>query len=208
MKGLILKDIYVFGKSMRGYIGVIVAFLLAPFAGETWAFMSLFDCMMVGAMAQSLISLDERSKWQSYVATMPVKKSDYVSSKYILTLIVTGVVMAASAILNMICVLTTDYFRWADLIRTLAMQFSISCLAVAIQLPWVFKYSVEKARIAYYVMVLFVTGGSILGVYPAGWLSGCDALEGPALLGLCLLSAVVYASAWWLSIRFYEEREV
>lgn len=155
-------------------------------------------------MAQSWISLDERSKWQSYVATMPVKKFDYVSSKYILALIATGVVMAASAILNMICVLTTDYFRWADLIRTLAMQFSISCLAVAIQLPWIFKYGVEKARIAYYVMVLFVTGGAIL-------LDGSQdvmALEGTAQLGLCVLSAVVYALTWWLSVRFYEEREV
>lgn len=204
MKGLILKDIYVFGKSMRGYIGVIAVFLLAPFAGETWAFMSLYACMMVGAMAQSWISLDESSKWQSYVATMPVKKSDYVSSKYILTLIAIGVVMAASAVVNMICIFTTDHFHWADLIRTLAMQFSVSCLAVAIQLPWIFKYGVEKARIAYYVMVLFVTGGSIL----LGGSQGVMALEGTAQLGLCVLSAVVYALTWWLSIRFYEEREV
>lgn len=31
MKGLILKDIYVFGKSMRGYIGVIVFFFAGAF---------------------------------------------------------------------------------------------------------------------------------------------------------------------------------
>lgn len=201
MKGLILKDIYTFGKSMRGCIGAIAIFLLFPFVGEKWAFMPLFACMMIGAIVQSWISMDERSKWQSYATTMPIKKCEYVSAKYLLALIATGAVMVATAITTTICMLSRGTFLWSSLTTMLALQFAISCLAVSVQLPWIFKYGVEKARIAYYVMVLSVSS--------AVSLSGLQIMtEGAALIALCLASAAVYALAWWISIRFYEKREV
>lgn len=201
MKGLILKDIYTFGKSMRGCIGAIAVFLLLPFVGEKWSFMPLFSCMMVGAIVQTWVSMDERSRWQSYVTTMPTKKSDYVSAKYLMALIATGVVMAASAITTAICMLSRGTFLWSNLTMMLALQFSISCLAVSIQLPWIFKYGVEKTRIAYYVMVLAVSCAVPLNELQI-------MTEGTALSALCLVAAGIYALAWWLSIRFYEKREV
>lgn len=201
MKGLIIKDIYTFGKSMRGCVGAIAVFLLFPFVGEKWSFMPLFACMMVGASVQTLISMDERSKWQSYVTTMPTQKSDYVSAKYLLALIATGVVMAASAITTSICMLSRGAFIWSNLKVMLALQFSISCLAVSIQLPWIFKYGVEKARIAYYAMVLAVSCTVSLNELQI-------MTKGVTLIALCLAAAGIYALAWWLSIRFYEKREV
>ena len=83
----------------------------------------------------------------------------------------------------------------------------LSFLTPAISLPPMFRWGVEKGRMAYYISVGLVCGISafvvnvsditLLGFLP----------NSAAMLLLGLASLVAYGISWYLSILFYQKRE-
>lgn len=208
MKGLILKDIYTSIKCLRSYFVIMALFIAAPFISEDVFFCAFYPCLICGMFPQSLISYDERSKWESYCGTLPIRKSDVVSAKYIVSLIMIAFTLIVSAIAHGIRLFVTDAFGWTTYWIMLASIVVLGCIVIAIQLPFVFKYGTEKGRIAYWGMVIVASAGSVLlGTLFDDQNQPQISLE-TIIPVLCLVSIGIYALSWLLSIKFYHEREI
>lgn len=81
-------------------------------------------------------------------------------------------------------------------------------LTSSISLPFIFKLGVEKGRTAYYVMIGFVCGASVLA---SSFLRGefMAEIQPNAFLGiLAAIGISVYIFSWYLSVAFFKKREI
>ena len=208
MTGLILKDIYTSIKELKSYFVILALFIGASFISQDFFFCAAYPCLICGMFPQSLLSFDERGKWDFYCGTLPVSKAAIVSAKYIFSLLIIALVMVVSSITHTAHILVTHTFGWDTYWMLLALLFSLSCLVVAVQLPFLFKYGTEKGRFAYWIMVLLASGGSasMVSVFDDQFL---PTIPIESLLPfVCILCAALYALSWFFSIKFYQKREI
>ena len=97
MKGLLLKDLYMAAKYCRSILLVIVVFLSISFLGEDNLIFGFYPCLFCGMIPASLLSYDERSKWNVYCGTLPYTRAQFVSVKYLFGLCAGAVVFILSA---------------------------------------------------------------------------------------------------------------
>lgn len=158
MKGLLIKDLCLMKKHCRTHLIVILFFLIGAFiTGET--FLLTYPCVLAGLIPTTLLAYDEQSKWISYSATLPYKRSRIVSSKYIIGF----VLVLISVTLTALTALLYQQFRGEGIdLSFLFVQFSASALCgflmPALSLPFMFKLGVQKGRTAYFITLAVVFG--------------------------------------------------
>jgi hypothetical protein len=99
-------------------------------------------------------------------------------------------------------------FVLGDFAVLMLLMLIVSTLSSSICLPFVFKLGVEKGRTAYYVMVGFVCGASVLASsILRGQLMG--EIQPDLILGLLAIVGIsVYILSWYLSVMFFKKREI
>ncbi len=205
MKGLILKDFYMIVKYCRAYLLIAAVFIAVSFAGDGNMFFVAYPCLLSGMIPITLLAYDERSKWHEYSGTLPYSKAQIVSGKYLTGLIMQLAILVLTGIVQAVKMSVSGVFDLKEYMTLLTMLLILSCTTSALCLPLIFKWGVEKGRIAYYVGIgiiisTYFTVMSILGgkLPEAGRYGGILPLAGIA----------VYALSWWLSVVFYKKREI
>jgi len=208
MKGLILKDLYMAKKYFRSFLLLIVLFLGMALVDQGNLFFVFYPCLLSGMIPVTLLAYDEQAKWDVYAGTLPVTRAQVVSAKYLIGLIAQFAVILLVALTQGIRNAFTHWLPWGEYLDMMYMLVFISGFASSITLPFMFKLGVEKGRMAYYVMIGVVAGGSAM-------LSGIFAEQGGAMQLPTLLPPVmalagvgILALSWRLSIRFYEKRDL
>ena len=206
MKGLILKDLYMAAKYCRAYLLIIAVFISVSFFGNYVFLFIFYPCLLAGMVPMTLLSYDERCGWTEYCWTMPITAVQIVSAKYLIglifyfcTLILSGIVQAVRLNLNGI-------FQLSDYLSFLAMLVIMSCVATAGTLPFMFRFGVEKGRIAYYFTIALVCGGSVAASNVFNLNSENSVSLNGAFPILCAVAVAIYALSWYLSIVFYKKR--
>lgn len=100
MKGLLYKDGRILATSFRTLPLMVFIFLLVSVFNENGSFWSMYGIFMGCTMISTLQNLDETSKWCTFCDTLPLNRSDLVTEKYILGLIVTAVSVAVLVVLR------------------------------------------------------------------------------------------------------------
>lgn len=208
MKGLLLKDWYMMKQYCRIYLFIAIGFIALSLVSNDNLFFIFYPFLLGGMIPVNLLGYDERSRWIQYSGTMPYTKTQIVSGKYldglliqIILLLVTGAVQAAKMII-------VGDFLSGGFAALMLILFIVSTVASAIPLPFVFRLGVEKGRMAYYVMIGFVCGVSVLAsnVY-----KGQPGIEMKPNLLLTVLAAAgigIYIFSWYMSVVFYKKREI
>ena len=202
MKGLLLKDWYMIKTYCKLYLVMAVLFLAASFVSSDNLFFVFYPCLLCGMIPVNLLAYDERSRWMPYSCTLPYTRAQLVSAKYLVGLFCQLAVLLAAGIVQSLKMGFTP-----DLGVLMLSMLIIASFASAIPLPFIFKLGVEKGRTAYYVMISFVCGASVLG---SRLLNGDMQALLPSSLWLLLIAFAgicVYAFSWIISIRFYQQRE-
>lgn len=208
MKGLFLKDLYMMKKHLRSWIFMMLIFIGAGCLNPETMFFIFYPCLLCGMIPVSLLGYDERSKWDVYAGTLPCTRAEIVSAKYLLGLMTHGAVLLLTAVTQGLRMILADSFTWSEFLALIGMLVMLGCASTAMTLPFMFKYGVEKGRMAYYVMVGVISGCSIfLPRYFEPALEQQISLNG-VLAAAVLLVVGLYALSWFLSIRFYEKREL
>ena len=208
MKGLILKDLYMMKKHLRAWLFMMVAFIGVSCIDPEVTFFIFYPCMLSGMVPVSLLGYDERGKWDVYAGTLPCSAAQIVSSKYLMGLMVHGVVLLLTAVGQGISLAVRGQFWWSEYLALLGMLVILGLVSAAMTMPFMFKFGVEKGRMAYYAMVGVVCGASALIPQVMGPELAQQVSFNVALAVAVLIVIALYALSWCLSIRFYEKREL
>jgi len=208
MKGLLLKDWYMVKTYCRAYLLIAVAFIALSFLSDNNMFFVFYPCLLCGMIPVNLLAYDERSRWTQYSGTLPYTKTQIVSGKYLIGLFAQLAILIATGVGKVVKMSVAGDFVFGDFAVLMLLMMIVSTLSSSICLPFVFKLGVEKGRTAYYVMIGFVCGASVLA---SSILRGQLVSEIQPNLILALVAIVgicVYILSWYLSIVFFRKREI
>ncbi len=200
MKGLLIKDWKTLLKQMRVMLAIVV--VLACIPGTNMAAFALFYAAMLPITA---LAYDERAKWDELAAMMPYTAKAIVGSKYVLGLTLVLPVLALS-MLSRLLVHSTPIAS-EDTVALL-ITACLSLILMAIDLPFMFHFGVEKGRLIYIVLTCaFVIVGVTYADRLADMVSGFETVM-VATVPLLLLAAAVIALllSYLISVRVYRAR--
>ena len=208
MKGLLLKDFYMLRKFGKMYLIVTVFFLVLSAMSLDNLFLLFYPCLFAGMIPVNLLAYDERSKWDVYSATLPYSRAQIVSSKYLMGLICQLVILIAIALIQAAKMLYTGTFLLDNYMLILCSVISISFIGSAIPLPFIYKFGVEKGRIAYFVMLVFVCGASVAVAQMIGPELGSHMGISLTPFALSVIAIGIYALSWYSSIVIYRKKDI
>ncbi len=211
MKGLLLKDFYMTMKYCRSYFLIFAVFIVVSVAGDNNLFFVFYPCLLSGMIPVTLLGYDERSKWSQYCGTLPYTKAQIVSAKYFIGLFAQISVIVLSALAQAVRMNLHGTLDSRSYLMLMALLLILSCFSSSISLPFMFKFGVEKGRIAYYIMIGMVCGGSVVATRLFETMETAERVKFPTdrlLPILCLAAVGLYALSWYLSVVFYKKREV
>lgn len=210
MKGLLLKDFYMTVKYCRTYLLIGIVFIAVSFAGAESQnmFFVFYPCLLCGMIPVNLLAYDERSRWLEYSGTLPYTKAQLVSAKYLVGVIVQGVMLLAVGIAQAVRMNLAGSFRLGEYGMIMALIFAMATITSSISLPFMFRWGVEKGRIAYYCMIGFVCAAGYLGSVFFTKSRKVTAAGSLVPWAMILLGTAIYAASWLASIALYQKREV
>ena len=208
MKGLLLKDWYMVNKYCRAYLLIAVVFIAVSFFSDDNMFFVFYPCLLCGMIPVNLLAYDERSRWMQYSGTLPYTKTQIVSGKYLIGLFAQLAVLVATGVGQAMKMSVEGDFAFENFAVLMLLMLIVSTLSSSICLPFVFKLGVEKGRTAYYIMIGFVCGASVLA---SSILRGqlMSEIQPNLILALVAIIGVgVYILSWYLSVMFFRKREL
>lgn len=208
MSGLLLKEFYMARKYCRMHLVLTVLFLgLAMLGSSENLFLLVYPSALASFIPVTLLSYDAQSKWDVYFETLPTSRAQYVSAKYLIGLILGELILALTAITQLLAMRLNGEGGLSQLMSMLCSLQVIALVPPALCLPLIFKLGVEKGRIWFLVMIGITFGGSA-ALALGGEDGGSVFLSGNFDLWMLLGAVVLYALSWLLSIRLYRTREL
>ena len=195
MKALLLKDSYVLLKQMRFFFVLMAIFAVLPSFS-----MASFALVYSAMLPYTALAYDERSKWDTLAAMLPYTSYDIVAGKYVLGYLCTGGILLVSAAARLV---TAKAFE----IPMLLVLASVALLLMALTLPLMFKWGVEKGRLLF----VFLMVGMAMASSSAVTLLAVDTTGTGAspLIPICLFGAAVLCQfvSIPVAIRCYDSRK-
>ena len=208
MKGLLIKDFYMVVKYCRNFLFMAVIFLAASIVNTDSSFFLFYPILLMGMIPVTLLSYDERSGWMTYSAALPYTRAQFVSAKYLIGLICQAITLVVATVAQGIFMSVTGTVDIIELLIMMLMLMIVAPLAPAFCLPFIFKLGVEKGRIAYYAMIAIICALGVGGATVFQTQLQADIEPNLIVLLIALVSIALYALSWFLSIQFYEKREL
>ena len=180
MKALLLKDTYVIWKQMKIFLIIILVFSAIP-SGFNSAFAVI------------------------YAAMMPYSTRDIVLGKYVFGWLCIGGAAVLSGLLQAALSLVLDR---SFLPVTMALSILGALCILAVTLPLMFHFGVEKGRLAMFLIIFLVCGGAgaISSIADSMGSGAAFAFQGPILAILLIAALALTAVSVALSLRFYKAR--
>ena len=201
MKGLMKKEFLMLWRASRAFMLICVVFIAMSAISQDNIIFLFMPIMISGLLPSTLLSYDERCKWQEFSGALPVSRAQLVSAKYLLGLGCMTLILLVTLIVHLI----VRRFPPQTLLSMLGAIYGLSLFISAVSLPMMFKFGVEKGRLWYYATLILVGGasGASAGVATDLFSEGL-----PSFLWLIpVLGVVIFALSWLLAIRFYQKRE-
>ncbi len=202
MRALILKDFYVVGKQARAFFLLLLVFTCLP-----GSFYNTFAIFYATMLPYTVMAYDERSKWDHLAPLLPYSPGEIVGSKYVLGYLS----CLAAAALSLILRLALGSFLHqmpAQLVASTAAALGTGFCILAITLPLMFRFGVERGRLVMFFMIVLVCASAgVLGTifFSAGELPPSSSLALPSAL-LLLGGLAVSILSIPLSIGIYRRR--
>ena len=199
MTALLLKDFYTILRQGRLMLVFVLVFALIP--GLNAAGLAIVYAAMLPYTA---LAYDERSKWDQLAAVMPYSTRDIVLGKYVFGWLCIGAAAVLSLLFQAVLALLSSR-AFAPAMMALAALGGLCILSIS--LPVMFRFGVEKGRMAMFLVIFLVCGtaGAIASIAASGD-AAKFASQGAALVILLIAAVVLTAVSIPLSQRFYWKR--
>lgn len=197
MSALILKDYYVIFRQMRIFLLLVLVFSCIP-----GAFYSTFAVVYASMLPYTALAYDERSHWGQMAAMMPYSDRDLVLSKYVFGWLFTAAAAAATFVLQTVLAAVWPGAEGPS-VPVILLSVCVAVCILDITLPMMFRFGVEKARLAMFLIIFLVCAS-------AGAISVIDQSGGPdfgfQMWAPPAVAVVMTAVSVPLSVRFYGRR--
>lgn len=199
MKALLVKDLLTLKGQAKSLLLVLAVWFIISFVNGSGLFFTSLSVIYGMLLPLTTLSIDEKSRVERYMMSMPVTRAELALSRYalgLLGLLALGVLgIGASLVIG-------DSLEEA--LGASAACFCLAVLLLGVTLPLVYKFGTDKARvvcIAVY-MVTFLAVGFIAARFGIE----LDDLSGAFFL-LPFLSLAVLALSAAVSLGIYKKRE-
>lgn len=199
MKALLVKDLLTLKGQAKSLLLVLAVWFIISFINGSGLFFTSLSVIYGMLLPLTTLSIDEKSRVDRYMMSMPVTRAELALSRYalgLLGLLALGVLgIGASLVIG-------DSLEEA--LGASAACFCLAVLLLGVTLPLVYKFGTDKARvicIAVY-MVTFLAVGFIAARFGIE----LDDLSGAFFL-LPFLSLAVLALSAAVSLGIYKKRE-
>ncbi len=198
MKALLIKDMIVLSKKVKRMLIIIPIFAVV---GETGLIMSILVC---GMLVNTAFAYDDLAKWNKIAVMMPYSTKDMVLSKYILGYICLALGMVVVVAIQLIVLLAYPPLYSLNYAVLLSAVFS-TMFAIALYVPVIIKFGIEKARFIPVILVMAASGAITFLSTSANEVTAPNISISNNIL-LIFAAAVVIAnvSSIALSIKMYE----
>lgn len=214
MKGLLLKDYYMILKYCRLYGLIVLVFGACSLVDQSNLFMLAYPAVLCGINCVTLLSYDERSKWQQYCETLPYTRKQVVDSKYVISCILVSGLSVLLAAAHSLAGAVRGNFDPIWVFGVFCLIWAVGYLFSAICLPMIYKFGSEKGRIMYIaVVIIFCVGFVTFGVNVSDTVQNEETLgflmANPTCMGAAaVIASVLFVISMKLSERFYMNREL
>ena len=193
MKGLLLKDLYVLLRQMRLFM---LAILLLCVVNEQ---LVTFAVMYAAMLPYTALAYDEQSRWNQLAAMTPCRPLDIVLSKYLLGWLLMAAAAAFSLVMNGLLGRLGSELR----VSTVVSALSLACICLAVLLPVMFRFGVEKGRMGF--ILIFVAIFSFIGSSSQFETLALPVLEAMPIV-LAAAAAVISAASVPLAAKLYQQQ--
>lgn len=163
MRGLLLKDIALMRNQMKSFVVILAAAVLMMVVNDDVVLPVAYVCIVFAMFGINSISYDDFDNGYSFLFTLPIKRKQYVLSKYVFSFfsILTGVLLSFVFMVGVLA------FRGE--MHTLAQQIDFligysagAMVFLSAMLPVQLKYGAEKGRIALVVIAAVIIALALL----------------------------------------------
>ena len=214
MKGLLLKDFYVFLRVCWYFVLFLVFWPFLLLAGAPPA-MIIFAAFMGSMLPATLTAYDERDKWSKYADTLPYTRKQLVTVKYIYGIIAIGIVIilsAASMTINTLFIQEDIILTFGEVVFWCSVYLLAGAI-VSFMHPFIFWLGAEKGRFVYMIFgglcgglgAITANSGSFLSLHYQSMSVSSPIVYAAVLF---VLAAVLYTVSWALSVMLYQKKEL
>ncbi|MBD3948425.1 ABC-2 transporter permease [Tuanshanicoccus lijuaniae] len=208
MLALILKDINTLKKTLLLTIPMSIAIAVYGIY-ENAIFMIPLICVMIPLILTAIaFGYDNKSNFEQFAFSMPIKKSSYVLSKLFFAF--------AFGLVGSICIfillITKNQLTVDNILLFSLMTLVASILMSAIQLPFILKYGAEKGRLILVITYFLIFALSTLLKEKSDFLVKLmETFSKYSLAMICLgsivISVLIVGIAIKASIMIMEQKE-
>lgn len=212
MTGFLVKD-FLYLKQHAKFFLILVVFytvLFSSFQGEGVAsFLTALIVVLGTTLVLNSFAYDELAKWDRFAFSLPVPRSQAVLGKYLFTLILA----AGFSVFGLIAMVAAKKgsLQEDDWI-TIYVSFCVSVILPSVLIPLIYRFGLQKARVAMLILFLVPFGGVYLiqkinpGLFSGGMPGEAQILFWLKLSPLFLL--VIFGGSFLISCGILQKKEV
>lgn len=156
MLGFIKKDLLMVKANLKMLVIMIFVFIFITMnVKSSFSFLPTFISVMI---MMSTFSYDEYNKTDAYISSLPNGKKNVVKAKYVATLLIIGVSFLLSFITSFLVGGFQASLNMENMVTGIVGSSIGGILLISILYPCIFKFGIEKSRIAIFVIVFGISG--------------------------------------------------
>ncbi len=221
IKGLMLKDLYVF-KNYRGniifsFIMFVFLITLAAFRMDVVAGGGIVFLIFFGMNSISSFSYDENALADKYLLSLPISRKDIVWGKYLFTFLnsLLSILVGVGISLIITWLVRGNVTNLGDALRLCFIAFTSVSFLMCADIPCIYKWGVEKGRMqsvlvpVLLIFVLGILGSLILLLFPALYnLLDLEALFYVSPIICLMLNILFYYISFQISYHIFKNKEL
>ena len=201
MKALLLKDFLTLSRYLRMALLFVVIFACIP-GGS----MAAYALVFAGMIPLTALAYDEQSKWPRLAAMMPYTPRQLMMSKYVLGYIMLGGAILLSVISTVVTTLVRGDVLDPGGLSSLVILACIAALILAVTMPLIMHFGVEKGRLVMLVGVAAIVGVTFALGENDSLMAAMDAALVTVTAVFLVVCVAVNALSILLSIRIYDRK--
>lgn len=196
MKGLITKDLYFLGNSLKMLIvAMVVIGIGTSFLINTEMFIIIFP-IALGSVILITIPKEKNTKWDKFIALTPLPKDTLLNTKYLLYLAMVFIGIVIGIVITFISYYIKGGFDLSELLASIGLSISVSLLSGGISIPINFLWSEERAIMGQISSYTFVALFLVALLYGINFFVSVKDNIGIIMIILGIVSMVIFIISW------------